>query len=106
MARGTSEVPVVIELDDTSSPSPRPDENDAGDTHTKADGKEDETATVTGQEQDPANALPKDVQTVKANNQDLPLDSQAAIEIIKRSNTRPISQEQLVAEVRASMLAW
>ncbi|KAI2606638.1 hypothetical protein GGR54DRAFT_652322 [Hypoxylon sp. NC1633] len=38
--------------------------------------------------------------TVKANNQDPPLDSQPVPELKKQPDTRPISQEQLVAEVK------
>ncbi|CZR49909.1 uncharacterized protein FPRO_16114 [Fusarium proliferatum ET1] len=37
---------------------------------------EDDAATITGREQDSSNAVAEEVQTVKANNQDPPLDSQ------------------------------
>lgn len=93
----------MTEPNGASSQSLPPDGNDAGtiENHenTKADDTED-TATVTGREQDFSNAVAMDVQTVKANNQDPPLDSQAVPELKKQPDTRPISQKQLVAEVK------
>ncbi|KAF5973452.1 Telomerase-binding EST1A [Fusarium coicis] len=100
----TSEVPVVTEPNGASSQSPPPDGNDVGSMENheniKADDTEDDAATVTGCEQDSSNAVAKEVQTVKANNQDPPLDSEPVPELKKQPDTRPISQEQLVAEVK------
>lgn len=91
----------MTELDGASSQSSRPDENDAVGIESRenieADDTEDETATVTGREQDSANAVATEVQTVKADNQDPLLDPEF---MIKQPDTRPIGQEQLVAEVK------
>ncbi|KAH6980502.1 hypothetical protein EDB80DRAFT_626217, partial [Ilyonectria destructans] len=94
-------MPIMTKLDSASSQSPRPDENDAvgieSHENTKADDTEDGIATVTGREQDSANAVATEIQTVKADNQDPLLDPEF---IIKQLDTRPVSQEQLVAEVK------
>ncbi|KIW76815.1 hypothetical protein Z517_09259 [Fonsecaea pedrosoi CBS 271.37] len=100
---------VIHHTSDASSQSPplSPDGNGSVSigSHEKTkvdDDTEDETATVTGHEQYSSNAVvAKEVQTVKANNQDpSPFDSQPGPEMKKQLDTRPISQEQLVDEVK------
>ncbi|KAH7025232.1 uncharacterized protein B0I36DRAFT_417372 [Microdochium trichocladiopsis] len=101
VAHDTPEVPVVTELGGASSQSPRPVKNDAAGIksheNTKVDDTEADTATVTGKEQDSAKVVATEVQTVKADKQNPQLDPET---MIKQLETRPISQDQLVAEVK------
>ncbi|KAH0829997.1 hypothetical protein AYO21_11516 [Fonsecaea monophora] len=103
----TSEVPVVAEPSGASSQSPPPPNgNDSGsiESHEKTkvdDDTGDDTATVTGHEHDStSNAVAKEVQTVKANNQVPPFESQLVPKMKKQLDTRPISLGQLVDEIK------
>ena len=112
MVHGTLTMPVATEPDGASPQPPRPDENDAGGSksheentkaddmedkeNTGADGMEGKTATVTGGNID-STIVASEVRTVNADNQDSPPEPPP---LLKQPETRPISQEQLVAEVK------
>lgn len=99
MAYGATEVPVMAELDSAPSQSDRSDENDAivieGHEITEACNTEDEIASTTSPRQDSANAVETEARSFKPHNQ--PLNPEL---MIKQPDTRPISAEQLVAEVK------
>ena len=90
----------MIEPDSALSQSSKSDENIAVVTKSqekgrKEDDAKDEIATVTGRENDTDNDVAKEAQTVKANNEDPSLITRKP-----EPETRPISQQQLVAEVK------
>lgn len=108
MVHSTLTVPVATESDGASPQPPRPDEKEAGgskshEENTEADDVEDKentgvgdmkdkTATVTGRDID-STVVASEVQAVNADNQDPP-------PMMRKPETRQISQEQLVAEVK------
>ncbi|KAK7575153.1 hypothetical protein V3481_017118 [Fusarium oxysporum f. sp. vasinfectum] len=89
-----------FDLDGASSQSPRPDKGDAvgieSHENTKVDHSDDDIAAVTGERQDPANAVDTEVEVVKADNRDALHDPE---KITRQHETRPITNDQLVAEV-------
>lgn len=106
MVHSTLTVPVATESDGASPQPPRPDENEAGgsksrEKNTEADDRDDKENTKASDVEDKENTGVDDmkdktateVQTVNADNQDPP-------PMIKEPETRPISQEQLIAEVK------
>ncbi|KAG7408660.1 hypothetical protein Forpe1208_v012333 [Fusarium oxysporum f. sp. rapae] len=101
VSQDTSEVLAVTELDGASSQSPRPDKGDAVgiESHENAtvDDSDDNIATVTGERQDSANAVATEVEVVKTDNQDALHDPE---KMIRQHETRPITNDQLVAEVK------
>lgn len=95
-------MPTMIEPDSALSQSSKSDENIAVVTESqekgrKEDDAEDEIATVTGRENDTDNDVAQDAQTAKANNEDPSLITRKP-----EPKTRPISQQQLVAEVKGT----
>ncbi|EXL65746.1 hypothetical protein FOPG_18047 [Fusarium oxysporum f. sp. conglutinans race 2 54008] len=101
VSQDTSEVLAVTELDGASSQSPRPDKGDAvgieSHENTKVDDSDDNIATVTGERQDSANAVATEVEVVKTDNQDALHDPE---KMIRQHETCPITNDQLVAEVK------
>ncbi|KAK2469476.1 hypothetical protein H9L39_18935 [Fusarium oxysporum f. sp. albedinis] len=101
VSQDTSEVLAVTELDGASSQSPRPDKGDAvgieSHENTKVDDSDDNKATVTGERRDSANAVATEVEVVKTDNQDALHDPE---KMIRQHETCPITNDQLVAEVK------
>ncbi|OIW22320.1 hypothetical protein CONLIGDRAFT_278416 [Coniochaeta ligniaria NRRL 30616] len=94
-----AKLPIIITIINTSSQSPRPNENDAVGTesheeNTKADDTEHETATVTGREQEATIVVASEVQAVEADDKD------QRPRMIRQPDSRQISQTQLVSEVK------
>lgn len=83
----TSEAPFTVELDGTPKYA-SPDENDAESIENHENTEEDEGS---------ARALTLDIQTVKDDNQDPPVDPEL---LIREPETHPISREQLMAETK------